>query len=103
LDDKEVLKQFVCSKKAKFRQLTSESVDIEKELLLFRSAIIASGIEYCRENRLRVVGNSEKRIFWWNQCVKEAIRAKKDAFKTLLPNRSSFNFQFPSLISISNY
>jgi len=36
---------------------------------------------------LRVAGDSEKRTAYWNQDVKEAIRAKKDAFKALLHNR----------------
>ena len=31
---------------------------------------------------------------WWNQDVKDAIRAVKDAFKTLLQNRSSSDLQF---------
>jgi len=38
---------------------------------------------------MRVAGDSEKRTPWWNQDVKEPIRAKKDAFKALLQNRSS--------------
>ena len=37
--------------------------------------------------------SSEKRTPWWNQEVKEAIRAKKDAFKIFLHNSSSFNLQ----------
>ena len=41
----------------------------------------------------RVVGNSEKRTPWWNQEVKEAIRAKKDAFKAWLQDRSSSDLQ----------
>jgi len=57
------------------------SEDIEKEWSLFRSAIIASVVECCGQKRLRVAEDSEKRTLWWNQDVKEAIRAKKDAFK----------------------
>jgi len=40
-----------------------------------------------------VAGDSEKRTPWWNQDVKEAIRAKKDAIKALLQNRSSSDLQ----------
>jgi len=40
-----------------------------------------------------VAGGSEKRTSWWNQDVEEAIRAKKDAFKALLQNRSSSDLQ----------
>ena len=37
--------------------------------------------------------SSEKRTPWWNQDVKEAIRAKKDAYKALLQNRSALDLQ----------
>ena len=42
LEDKEVRKQFASSISSKFRQLPDVSEDIEKEWLLFRSAIISS-------------------------------------------------------------
>ena len=41
-----------------------------------------------------MAGGSEKRTPWWNQKVKKAIRAKKDTFKALLLDRSSFDLQF---------
>ena len=69
------------------------STDVEKEWLLFRSAIISSTAESCGRKRLRVAGDSEKRTPWWNQEVKEAIRAKKDAFKAWLQDRSSSDLQ----------
>ena len=93
LEDKEVRKQFASSISSKFRQLPDVSEDIEKEWLLFRSAIISSAAESCGRKRLRMAGDSEKRTPRWNQDVKEAIRVKKDAFKTLLQNRSSFDLQ----------
>ena len=40
-----------------------------------------------------MAGDSEKRTPWWNQEVKEAIRAKKDAFKAWLQDRSSSDLQ----------
>jgi len=84
IEDKEVRKQFASSMTAKFRRLPDESEGIEKEWLLFRSAIIALAVECCRQERPRVTGVSEKRTPWWNQDVKEAIRAKKDAFKSVV-------------------
>ena len=93
LEDKEVKKQFASSISSKFRQLPDVSEDIEEEWLLFRSAIISSAAESCRRKRLRVAGDSEKRTPWWNQVVKEAIRAKKDAFKAWLQNKSSCGLQ----------
>ena len=49
--------------------------------------------ESCGQRLLRMAAGNEKRTRWWNQDVEEAIRAKKDAFKTLLQNRSSSNLQ----------
>ena len=93
LEDKEVRKQFASSISSKFRQLLDLSDDIEKEWLLFRSAIISSATESCGRKRLSVAGGSEKRTPWWKKEVKEAIRAKKDAFKTWLQDRSSSDLQ----------
>ena len=41
-----------------------------------------------------MAGDSEKRTPWRNQEFKEDIRAKKDAFKALLQDRSSSDLQF---------
>ena len=77
----------------KFRQLPDVSEDIEKKWLQFRSAIISSAAESCGQKRFRVASDNEKRTPWWNQDVKEAIRAKKNAFQALLQNRSSSDLQ----------
>ena len=55
--------------------------------------MISSAVESYGQKRLRMATGSEKRTPWWNQAVKEAIRAKKDAFKALLQNKSSSNLQ----------
>ena len=93
LEDKEVRKQFACCISSKVGQLRDASENIEKEWLLFRSAIISSAAESCGRKRLRVAGDSEKRTPSWNPEVKEAIRAKKDAFKAWLQDRSSSDLQ----------
>ena len=93
LEDKEVRTQFASSISSKLRQLPDASKDIEKEWLLFRSAIISTAAESCRGKRLRVAGGSEKKRPWWNQKVNEAVRTMKDAFKALQQNRSSFDLQ----------
>ena len=93
LEDKEIRKQFASSISSKFRQRSDVSEDIEKEWLLFRSPIISSAAESCGRKRLKVAGDSEKRTPWWNQEVKEAFRAKKDAFKAWLQDRSSSDLQ----------
>ena len=58
LEDKQVRKQFVSSISSKFRQLSNVSEGIEKEWLLFRSAIISSAAESCGRKRLRLAGDS---------------------------------------------
>ena len=78
---------------AKFEQLPEVSEDIEIEWLLFRTAMISSAVESCGQKRLGMAAGREKRTPWWNQDIKEAIRAKKDAFKALLQNRSSSDLQ----------
>jgi len=37
------------------------------EWSLFRSAVIASAVECCRQKRLKVSGDNENRTPWWNQ------------------------------------
>ena len=93
MEDKEVRKQFASSISFKFRQLPGASEDIKKEWLLFKLAIISSAAESCGRKRLKLTGDGEKRTPCWNQEVKEAIRAKKDAFKALLQDRSSSDLQ----------
>ena len=80
LEDKEVRKQFASSISSKFRQLPDvfePSQNIEKEWLLFRSAIISSAAESCGRKRLRVAGDSEKRTPRWNQEVKKLFEQRK--------------------------
>ena len=93
LEDKEVRKQLASSISFKFKQLPDVSEDIEKEYLLFRSAIILPAAESCGRKRLRVAGDSEKRTPWWNKEVEEAIRTMKGAFKAWLQDRSSTDLQ----------
>ena len=64
------------------------------EWSLFRTAMISSAVERCGRKRLRMATVSEKRTSWWNQDVKKAIRATKDAFKAFLQNRSKSDLQF---------
>ena len=58
------------------------------ERSLFRTMMILSAVDSCGLKPLKMAASSAKRILWWNHGVKEAICAKKDAFKAL-QNRSS--------------
>ena len=69
-------KKTVCIQYIISVQTTSRCIRGHQEgMLLYRSALIRSAAESCGRKRLRVVGDSEKRTLWWNQEVKEAIRA----------------------------
>ena len=81
LADRDVRKQFASSIATKFRQLPEISQDIELECLLFQTAMISSAVESCGPKWLIATAGSKKRTPWWNQEVKEAIRAKKDALR----------------------
>ena len=82
LAEENVRKRFVTSVSSKYDELPAISEDIEVEWTLFKTAIIASAAACCGRKRLRVATDSEKRTSWWNQDVKEAIRVKKDMFKS---------------------
>ena len=71
LEDKEVRKQFASSISSKFRQLLDVFEDIEKEWLLFRSALISSAAESCGRKQLK----------WWAIVRKEHLGGTKSLKK----------------------
>ena len=81
LADKEVRTAFVDNIASKFKELPTSTEDIETEWCLFRTAVITSATNCCGRKRVGGTKSSEKRTLWWNQEVKEAIRAKKVAYK----------------------
>ena len=93
LVDRDVREQFASNMAAKFQQIPEVSEDIKMKWSLFRTAIISSAVKSCGRKRCRITRGSGKRTPWWNQDVKETIRAVKNAFKTLLQNRSSSDLQ----------
>ena len=60
---------------------------------MFRTAVITSATNCCGRKRVGGTKSSEKRTPWWNQEVKEAIRAKKVAYKAWLANKSSLELR----------
>ena len=77
LENKEVRKQFASSISSKFRQLPDVSEDIEREWLLFRSALISSAAESCGRKRLRVAGDSEKKHLGGTKRLKKLFEQRK--------------------------
>ena len=72
----------------------ASALQFSAEILSIFNIVISSAAESCGQKRLRVANDSEKRTPWWNQNVREAIRAKKNAFKALLQDKSSSDLQF---------
>ena len=60
---------------------------------MFQTAVITSATNCCRRKRVGGTKSSEKRTPWWNQEVKQAIRAKKVAYKAWLANTSSLELR----------
>ena len=60
---------------------------------MFRTAVITSATNCCARRRVGGTKSSEKKAPWWNQEVKEAIYAKKVAYKALLANKSSLELR----------
>jgi len=51
------------------------------ESQLFKAAVASSAAQVCGRKRLGVAKNNKKVAPWWNQKVKDAIQAKKGAYK----------------------
>ena len=91
--DKEVQTAFADNIASKFKELPTSTEDIETEWCLCRTAVITSATNCCRRKRVGGMKISEKRTSWWNEEVKEAIRAKKVADKAWLANKSSLELR----------
>ena len=89
LADKEVRTAFADNIASKLKELPISIEDIEIEWRLFRRAVIRSASNCCGRKRVEGTKSIEKITSWWNQQVKEAIRAKKVAYKAWLANKSS--------------
>ena len=87
--DKNVRHTFASKIASLFRELQDFTEDVETEWNLSKSAVITSAAASCGCKRVGSQMAGEKRATWWNQEVKEAIRAKKTAFRAWLINKSS--------------
>ena len=88
LANKKVRHTFASKVASLFRVLPEYTKDVETEWDLFKSAVIISAASSCGCKRVEDQMGSKKRTAWWNQEVKEAIRAKKTAFRSWLTNKS---------------
>ena len=93
LADKKLRTAFADNIACKFKELPTSTEDIETEWCLFRTAVVTSATNCCGRKRVGGTKSSEKRTPWWNQEVKEAIRAKKVAYKAWLANKSSLELR----------
>ena len=76
-----------------FKELPDYTEVVETKWNSFKSAVIISAAASCGCKRLGEQMGSEKKTAWWNQKVKETIRAKKTAFRAWLTNKSSEQLQ----------
>ena len=84
---------FACKIVYLFRELPDYIEDIETEWDLFKSTVITSAAASCGCKCVGGQMGSEKRTAWWNKEIKEAIHAKKTAFRAWLTNKSSEQLQ----------
>ena len=89
LADKKAKHTFASEVASLFRELPDFTEDVETEWDLFKSAVIMSAATSCGCKCVGGQTGSEKRTAWWNQEIKEAIRAKKTVFRAWLTNKSS--------------
>ena len=87
--EKEVRIAFADNIASKLKELPTSIENIETEWCLFPTAVITPATNCCGLKRVGGTKSSEKRTPRWNQQVKEAIRAKKVAYKAWLANKSS--------------
>ena len=87
--DKKVRHNFASKVAFLFKELPDYTEDVETEWDLFKSAVIASAAARYRCKRGEVKWVVRKKLLDLNQEVKEAIRAKKTAFRAWLTNKSS--------------
>ena len=76
-----------------FREPPDYTENVEIEWDLFESTVIISAAASCDCKRVGGQMGSEKKTVWWNQEFKEAICAKKTAFRAWLTNKSSKQLQ----------
>ena len=88
MTDKQVRTAYADNIALKFKELPASTEDIETEWCSFRTAVITLATNCCGHKRVGGMKSSKKRTSWWNQEVKEAIRAKKVAYKAWLANKS---------------
>ena len=93
LADEKIRSTFASAVASMFKDLPCPTDDIETEWNLFRTAVITSAATSCGRKRVGVAKGGEKRTPWWNQEVKEAILAKKAAYKAWISNKSSANLR----------
>jgi len=91
LPDKDVGNTFADSVSSLFRELPECTADAEVEWLLFKAAVASSAAQVCVRGRIlgRIANDGEKATPWWNQEVKDVIRAKKVGYKAWLQNQAA--------------
>ena len=90
--NKDVRKTFVGNVSSLFRELPECTEEAEVEWLLFKAVVASTAARVCGRKRLVVANNGKKVTLWWDQDVKDSIRAKKVAYKVWLQNKANSSF-----------
>lgn len=85
----DVRKTYADSITSRYKELPDEVDDIETEWDRFKRAVTASAVKSCGQKRLCVSHGDVKKTPWFNQEVRDALRAKKRAFRSWLQNPSA--------------
>ena len=64
LEDEDVRKNFADDMTSRFKEIPSQTLEIETEWKLFKEAVSASALSSCGRKRLGVATGSEKRTPW---------------------------------------
>ncbi|KAI3372582.1 hypothetical protein L3Q82_023056, partial [Scortum barcoo] len=67
-----------------FSQIPREAGDIESEWTMFSASIVGAAVRSCGRKVSGACRGSNPRTWWWTPEVRDAIRLKKESYRTML-------------------
>ncbi|TKS65443.1 putative 149 kDa protein ORF 2 [Collichthys lucidus] len=84
LAESPVRKSFNSHLRESFAHVPGEAGDIESEWTLFRSSIVVAADRSCGRKVVGACRGGGPRTRWWTPAVRDAVKLKKEAYRTLL-------------------
>ncbi|TKS65417.1 Craniofacial development protein 2 p97 bucentaur protein [Collichthys lucidus] len=84
LAESPVRKSFNSHLRESFAHVPGEAGDIESEWTLFRSSIVEAADRSCGRKVVGACRGGGPRTRWWTPAVRDAVKLKKEAYRTLL-------------------